>query len=114
MSSPRAATSVATNTLKRPSRNRFSVRSRCACAMSPCSTSVAILRPSAAVTSSASRLVCVKQIALAPFPYTVTRSAKIVVRDWCEHAQDMTSIVDATFCFESPTRSIVTASFRYF
>ena len=38
----------------------------------------------------------------------------MVVRLWCEHAHDMTSMGDATFCFESPTRSMVTASRRYF
>mmetsp|Transcript_5124 Transcript_5124/g.12767 ORF Transcript_5124/g.12767 Transcript_5124/m.12767 type:complete len:204 (-) Transcript_5124:1005-1616(-) len=114
MSRPRAATSVATRTLKRPSRKRLSVRSRCACAMSPCSTSVVIRRPSAAVTSSASRLVCVKMMALAPLAYTVTRSARMVVRLWWLHAQLMMSMVSATFCGEFPTRSITRWSRRYF
>ena len=82
--------------------------------MSPWSTSVAMRLPRAAVTSSASLFVCVKQMALAPLPYTVTRSARMVVLLVWEHAQDMTSMVSATFCSWDPTRSIVTWSARYF
>mmetsp|Transcript_17647 Transcript_17647/g.43608 ORF Transcript_17647/g.43608 Transcript_17647/m.43608 type:complete len:334 (-) Transcript_17647:392-1393(-) len=114
MSSPRAATSVATSTLKRPWRKRCSVRSRCACAMSPCSTSVDMRRPSAAVTSSASRLVWQKQIALLPLANTVTRSARMVLRLAGEHAQLMTSMSGLSFCWLSPTRSMFTCSRRYF
>mmetsp|Transcript_21779 Transcript_21779/g.49257 ORF Transcript_21779/g.49257 Transcript_21779/m.49257 type:complete len:233 (-) Transcript_21779:767-1465(-) len=65
MSIPRAATSVAMSTRKPPRLKFLRVVSRCAWDRSPCSTPVLRVRKAGPVArSSASRLVCVKMMAL--------------------------------------------------
>lgn len=67
ISSPRAATSVATSTVNFPFLKLFKVLSLWCCDMSPCSASEVMLLVKARETSSASRFVCVKTIVFPPF-----------------------------------------------
>mmetsp|Transcript_16919 Transcript_16919/g.50519 ORF Transcript_16919/g.50519 Transcript_16919/m.50519 type:complete len:357 (-) Transcript_16919:1142-2212(-) len=114
MSNPRAATSVATSTRHLPSRNRCSVRSRLACEMSPCRTSVGMWLAIAADTSSASRLVCVNTMHLPPPPCTVSRSTSTDrFASICTHTASIL-IVSASLPVEaSPMRSTIRGFFWY-
>mmetsp|Transcript_45460 Transcript_45460/g.144608 ORF Transcript_45460/g.144608 Transcript_45460/m.144608 type:complete len:263 (-) Transcript_45460:388-1176(-) len=113
MSRPRAATSVATSTLKLPSRNFLRVFSRVICAISPWSASQGMVRASATATSSAARLVCVNTIALAPLPYTVIKSTSTGTRLSGGTLHERVRMVSAILpVFSSPTRSMFTGSLR--
>ena len=105
---------MATRTENLSWRKRCKVLSRCAWAISPCKTSVETLFPNDAVTSSASRFVCVNTMVLLPFACTVTKSINTAHFDGNATEQDIKSISLLIFPVSSPTKSIFTWSTKNF
>mmetsp|Transcript_1056 Transcript_1056/g.3900 ORF Transcript_1056/g.3900 Transcript_1056/m.3900 type:complete len:208 (-) Transcript_1056:779-1402(-) len=120
MSSPRAATSVATKTWKRPLRKPSSVDSRVACGMSPWSSLAPALSPSVAArlaaTSLASRFVSVKTMVRPLHGARERTTSAMSGRRVCHwHGRSKCVTLFDAFNVESPTKSTVTRpSLKYF
>ena len=82
MSRPRAATSVATRTRKRPWRKASIVFVRAACGMSPCSGLASSFSPSALTSSSHSFRVSQKMIERPVAPANIAITSLIVSARW--------------------------------
>mmetsp|Transcript_7565 Transcript_7565/g.26636 ORF Transcript_7565/g.26636 Transcript_7565/m.26636 type:complete len:418 (-) Transcript_7565:568-1821(-) len=113
MSRPRAATSVATSTLKIPLRKSCITFSLVDCGTSPCSGWHATRCLSQSCSSSTPSLVCAKQIVFLPCAYTVMRS--IITSRLCWLLVTTARLVTLSEIFSRllPTRSIVSGSMRW-
>mmetsp|Transcript_30346 Transcript_30346/g.76029 ORF Transcript_30346/g.76029 Transcript_30346/m.76029 type:complete len:255 (-) Transcript_30346:521-1285(-) len=108
MSSPRAATSVATSTRVLPARKEAIVFSRACCGMSPCSAFASYLSASAVMRSSHSAFVSQKMMARPEAPAYMPITSLIVEArvDQCEGMAICRTSSEALTA-ESPTRSTI-------